>query len=95
MKPHSPPFIGKLWPEKIRAKTSCQQSLVGNPLAGPFSTGVLWGVCHVSLSLGLPGGSGLKNPPANAETWVLSLGWEDPLENEMVAPSSILAWEIP
>ena len=29
------------------------------------------------------------------ETWVESLGWEDPLEEEMAAHSSILAWEIP
>ena len=29
------------------------------------------------------------------ETWVLSLGWEDLLEKEMAAPSSVLAWEIP
>ena len=29
------------------------------------------------------------------ETWVLSLGWEDLLEEEMAAHSSILAWKIP
>ena len=29
------------------------------------------------------------------ETWVQSLGWEDPLENKMATHSSILAWEIP
>ena len=29
------------------------------------------------------------------ETWVLSLGWEDVLEKEMAAHSSILAWKIP
>ena len=29
------------------------------------------------------------------ETWVPSLGWEDPLEKEMATHSSILAWEIP
>ena len=29
------------------------------------------------------------------ESWVLSLGWEDPLEKEMATHSSILAWEIP
>ena len=29
------------------------------------------------------------------ELWVRSLGWEDPLEKEMAAPSSIVAWEIP
>ena len=32
---------------------------------------------------------------AMQETWVQSLGWEDPLENEMSIHSSILAWEIP
>ena len=29
------------------------------------------------------------------ETWVRSLGWEDPLEKKMATHSSILAWEIP
>ena len=29
------------------------------------------------------------------ETWVQSLGWEDPLEKEMETHSSILAWKIP
>ena len=37
----------------------------------------------------------VNNPPANAETWVPSLSWEDPLEEEMATPSSILAWTIP
>ena len=37
----------------------------------------------------------VKNLPAMQETWAQSLGWEDPLEKEMTAHSSILAWEIP
>ena len=37
----------------------------------------------------------LKNLPAMQETWVQSLGWEDPLEEDMAAHSSILAWGIP
>ena len=37
----------------------------------------------------------VKNPPAMWETWVRSLGWEDPLEKVKVTQSSILAWEIP
>ena len=37
----------------------------------------------------------LKNPPAMRETWVQSLGWEDPLEKGMAMHSSILAWKIP
>ena len=36
----------------------------------------------------------VKNPRAKQETWVRSLGWEDPLEKEMAALSSILAWGI-
>ena len=37
----------------------------------------------------------VKNLPAKQETWVGSLGWEDPLGKEMAIHSSILAWEIP
>ena len=37
----------------------------------------------------------LKRLPPMWETWVRSLGWEDPLEKEMVTHSSILAWRIP
>ena len=37
----------------------------------------------------------VKNPPAKQETWVQSLGREDPLEEDMATHSSILAWRIP
>ena len=37
----------------------------------------------------------VKNPPTMRETWVRSLGWEDPLEEGMAIHSSILAWRIP
>ena len=37
----------------------------------------------------------VKNPPAKQETWVQSLVWEDPLEEEMATYYSVLAWEIP
>ena len=37
----------------------------------------------------------VKNPPAMQETWVRSLGWEDPLEKGKATHSSILAWIIP
>ena len=45
--------------------------------------------------MGFPGGSAVKNLPANAGEPGLSLGQEDPLEKEMATHSSILAWEIP
>ena len=37
----------------------------------------------------------VKRQPAMRETWVGSLGWEDPLEEEMAPHSSTLAWKIP
>ena len=37
----------------------------------------------------------IKNQPAMRETWVRSLGWEDPLEEGMATHSSIVAWRIP
>ena len=37
----------------------------------------------------------VKNLPAIQETWVLSLGQEDPLEKGVATHSSILTWEVP
>ena len=37
----------------------------------------------------------VKNLPTMWETWVQSLGWEDPLEESMVTHSNFLAWRIP
>ena len=37
----------------------------------------------------------VKRLPTMQETWVQSLGWEDPLANRMATHSSILAWRIP
>ena len=46
-------------------------------------------------SLGFLVAQRLKRLPPMQETWVLSLGWKDPLEKEMATHSSILAWRIP
>ena len=45
--------------------------------------------------MGFLGGSVVKNPRAIQETHVQSMGWEDPLKEEMATQSSILAWRIP
>ena len=47
------------------------------------------------IHLGFSGGQMVKIPPAMWETWVWSLGREDPLEEGMATHSSILAWRIP
>ena len=43
----------------------------------------------------MTGAQMVKNLPAVQETWVQSLGWEDPLEKGIATHSSILAWRIP
>ena len=43
----------------------------------------------------LPVAQMVKNLPSMQETWVLSLGWEDPLEKGMATHFSFLAWRIP
>ena len=56
----------------------------------PFDNEVIQYILMASLVAQL-----VKNPPAMQETWVLSPGWEDPLEKGMATRSSILAWRIP
>ena len=58
-----------------------------------------WGKGQISNYDNLANSDGMaqsvKNLPAMQETWVWSLGWEDPLEKEMATHSGILAWRIP
>ena len=49
----------------------------------------------VFSNLGFPGGSAVKNLPAMQQTWVRSLGQEDPLEKGTTIYSSIPDWRIP
>ena len=62
--------------------------------------------CFTSLDIGSFGdrssmeraslvGQLVKNPPVMQETWVRSLGWEDPLEKGKATHSTIPAWRIP
>ena len=60
-----------------------------NPLSKLF-----WGLNDIILRTGVSLVS-VKNPPAMWETWVRSLGREDPLEKAMATHSSTLAWRIP
>ena len=50
---------------------------------------------HSLSDMGFPVAQLIKNPPGMQETWVCSLGWEDPLEKGKATHSSILAWRIP
>ena len=65
-----------------------------------FSRKSLWTFASFGLSPPTRTGASLvaqmvKNLPTMQETWVRSLGQEDPLEKEMGTHSSILAWKIP
>ena len=76
------PFLGQAGP-------------ISDPRAAAVSSSssITWkGVrnAHASLMAQL-----VKNPPTMRETWVQSLGWEEPLEKGEANHSSILAWRIP
>ena len=66
-----------------------------------YNSVISWGcqnINHYQMSnicVHFPSGSVVKNPPAMQEMLVRFLGWEDPLENEMVTHSNILAWKSP
>ena len=65
--------------------------VVGGPTVtlGTCSRGILSQEGHLGVVVQL-----VKNPPAMWETWVRSLGWEDPLEKGKATHSSTLAWRI-
>ena len=60
------------------------------PVAYHPNDRAFWGVA-LRNNLRSPSGM-VKHPSAMRETWIRSLGWEDPLEKEMATHSSILAW---
>ena len=54
-----------------------------------------FGVLNLNVPLASLAYQLVKNLPAVRETWVRSLGWEDPLEKGMATHSSIVAWRSP
>ena len=56
---------------------------------------ISWMLTHLTETIGLPSWVSGKESACSEGEMVRSLGWEDPLEEEMAAHSSILAWEIP
>ena len=68
-----------------------------NFFSGGAGSKIPWrrGMLHTPVFLGFPMAQLVKNLPAVWETWVRSLGWEDPLEKGKATHTSILAWRIP
>ena len=75
-------FVEEIWCKWLQA---FQVVLVVKNL--PANTGDLRDATRASFVAQL-----VKNQPAMRETWVRSLGWEDPLEEGMATHSSVLAW---
>ena len=61
-----------------------QNGRVMSPVSNLFSVRFTYSCSSQIFTRGFPGGSVGKDPPAMQETWVQSLGWEDPLEKGMV-----------
>ena len=78
-------FVEEIWCKWLQA---FQVVLVVKNL--PANTGDLRDATRASFVAQL-----VKNQPAMRETWVRSLGWEDPLEKEMAIHSSTIAWKTP
>ena len=75
------------WKEKVSGALERIYILLGG--GGSTDTDIyiyVWGSLVAQL---------VRNLPAMRETWVRSLGWEDPLEKGKATYSSILAWRIP
>ena len=71
------------------------QPLVRTPRWPPRATCSLLILPSQVVSASRGSGSAVKNPSTKQETQARSLTQEDPLEEEMAAHSSVLAWEIP
>ena len=54
-----------------------------------------WIVCELNCVPSKPLAFPVKHLPAMRETWVQSLGWEEPLDRELATHFSTLAWKIP
>ena len=75
-------------PTSVRLTDHCTSSITATSNTIPFNKHSVFSRASLVCQT-------VKNPPAIQETWVQSLGWEDPLEEGMATHSSILAWRIP
>ena len=73
-------------PEMVLTCVTFENTSRQNCLFSGTPTSIIWSSLVAQL---------VKNPPAMQETWVRSLGWEDPLEEGMATHSSIFAGRIP
>ena len=92
--------MGLCWEEESHGLGKGQALKVRNrrrEVTGPEHHTKLFNAFNMLLQIqrGFPGGSAGKEGPAMWETWVWSLGWEDPLKKGTATHSSILVWRTP
>ena len=85
--PRGPLLISSTWGEFASVTSPSSPVLLLFLLLSGLELSSIWTLSLVAQRI--------KRLPAMQETWVRSLGWEDPLEKEMATHSSILAWRIP
>ena len=94
--PYTQPHIFQMWvpcmQDPIRHIWKCFSEVLGLQIVSHQELQVDPNDKNTHMFSGAPL---VKNPPAMQETWVRSLGWEEPLEKGMATHSSILAWRIP
>ena len=95
------------WKWKVKVKSLSRVRLVATPWIAAYQAPLSMGFSRQKYWSGLPAiylgvskraslvAQMVKNPPTMQETWVRSLGWEDPLEEGMATDSRILVWRIP
>ena len=85
----------RIHPLRVSPQASSPLSQAFSVLTVPWNTRNLQKTLMLSRSRASLVAQLVKNLPVMQETWVQSLGWDDPLEKGKAIHSSILAWKIP
>ena len=92
--PSLPSLVSESFPDRVQWPSECLTLVIMCPSASRVSAHIQY-ITSVHFLWASPVAQLVKNPPAMWQTWVRSLGWEDPLEKGKATHSSILAWRIP
>ena len=88
-------FIMMMWSKRVGNLKRTESQVTGRTRIILGRQDPLQDRVPTPVFLGFPVAQLVKNLPAVHETWVRSLGWQDPLEKGKATHSSILAWRIP
>ena len=89
------------WEDPLEKGVATHSSILARRVPGrgvwraQSGTQLKWFSMHTCTCWASPMAQLVKNPPAMQETWVQTLGWEDPLEKQKATHSYILTWTVP